>query len=150
MPRPTQLRRSDFAAFDTITTRWADNDLYGHVNNAIHYQYFDTAVNGWLLKQGILDFGGTPSVFLVVETGCTYFAELAYPDIITAGFRVKHLGKTSVTYEIGLFRNEVQETAAQGHFVHVNVGRESRKPTPISETNRAKLAGLIVDQSAAS
>lgn len=147
MPRPSPLNRADFPYFWQISTRWADNDVYAHVNNAIHYQFFDTAVNGWLLETGILDFGGTDTVFLVVETGCTYFAEIAFPDTVHAGIRVSRLGSSSVTYEVGLFRNDADSAAAQGHFVHVNVGRDSRAPAPISDANRAILQTL---QSAAS
>ena len=142
MTRPTPLIRSDFPYFWTITTRWADNDVYSHVNNAIHYQFFDTAVNGWLLETGILNFDTTDTVFLVVETGCTYFSEIAFPDTIAAGIRVSRLGSSSVTYEVGLFRNDAIEAAAQGHFVHVNVGRTDRVPTPISERNRETLGKL--------
>lgn len=144
MARTTALDRSQFGYFWSITTRWADNDVYAHVNNAIHYQFFDTAVNGWLLETGLLDFGGTDSVFLVVETGCTYFSEIAFPDRIDAGIRVTRLGSSSVTYEVGLFRNDALTASAQGHFVHVNVGRNDRKPRPISPSNRTILETLMV------
>lgn len=142
MPRPEPHRRGDYPYFWSISTRWADNDVYSHVNNAIHYQFFDTAVNGWLLEQKILDFGATPTVFLVVETGCTYFDELAFPDTVHAGIRVAHLGRSSVTYEVALFRNSATTAAAQGRFVHVNVGRDSRTPAPICDATRSRLATL--------
>jgi len=144
MPRSQPLTRADFPYFWHISTRWADNDVYAHVNNAIHYQFFDTAVNGWLLEQKILDFGKTRTVFLVVETGCTYFAEIAFPDTIHAGIRVTRLGGSSVTYQVGLFRNDADTAAAQGHFVHVNVGRDNRAPVPISAATRARLATLQI------
>ena len=144
MGRATPLKRTDFSYFWAISTRWADNDVYSHVNNAIHYQFFDTAVNGWLLETGLLDFGGTDTVFLVVETGCTYFSEVAFPDRIDAGIRVSQLGSSSVTYEVGLFRNDERSASAQGHFVHVNVGRNDRKPCPISPANKAILETLRI------
>ena len=104
--RQTQKTRSDYRAFSTLTTRWIDNDIYGHMNNAVHYQLFDTAVNGHLLEQGVLDLKLGKTVFLVVETGCQYFKELAFPDIITAGIKVSKLGTSSVTYAVGLFPGE--------------------------------------------
>lgn len=142
MTRAMARTRADFKHFTTITTRWADNDIYGHVNNAIHYQLFDTAVNGFLLERGILDFGKTDTVFLVVETGCTYFAEIAFPDDVTAGIAIIRLGGSSVTYDVGLFRNDAETAAAQGRFVHVNVGRQTRRPVPLSAENRKLLQEL--------
>lgn len=145
MVKPSPHTRVDYAKFSTITTRWFDNDIYGHMNNAMHYQLFDTAVNGHLLEVGILNLNDSPTVFLVVETGCKYFGELAFPDLVHAGIRVAKIGSSSVTYEVGLFRNDADTAAAQGHFVHVNVGRESRKPVPISDASRRSLEQLIVD-----
>ncbi|MEO0937156.1 MAG: thioesterase family protein [Pseudomonadota bacterium] len=127
-----------------ITTRWFDNDIYGHMNNAMHYQLFDTAVNGMLIERGLLDLHGSDSVFLVVETGCTYHGELAFPDTIHAGLRVAKLGGSSVRYELGLFRNDEDSAAAEGHFVHVNVGRADRRPQPLTEAARAVLQALAV------
>ena len=143
MVKKTPSTRSDYSVFSTITTRWFDNDVYGHMNNTVHYQLFDTAVNGYLMEQGVLDFKSGPTVFLVVETGCKYFSELAFPDIISAGIRVKKLGSSSVTYEVGLFRGDVGEASAEGHFVHVNVDRETRQPVVINEAGRKKLSLLI-------
>ena len=137
--RQTQKNRSDFRAFSTLTTRWIDNDIYGHMNNAVHYQLFDTAVNGHLLENGVLDLKLGKTVFLVVETGCQYFKELAFPDIITAGIQVSKLGTSSVIYEVGLFRGEAQSAAAQGHFVHVYVDRETRRPMPMASGLRSIL-----------
>ena len=143
MVRPVPTTRADYAAFTTITTRWFDNDIYGHMNNAMHYQLFDTAVNGHLIEQGVLDLTSSPTVFLVVETGCQYFGELAFPDVVTAGVRVTKLGSSSVTYQVGLFKNEQVEASAQGHFVHVNVGRNNRRPEPMAAPTRAVLEALM-------
>ena len=118
--RPAPTTRAQYRAFSTLTTRWIDNDIYGHMNNAVHYQLFDTAVNGHLLEQGALDLRGGAGVFLVVETGCHYFSELAFPDLVTAGIKLRKLGTSSVTYAVGLFSGEESFAAAQGHFVHVN------------------------------
>ena len=131
--------RDDYIAFSTITTRWFDNDVYGHMNNTIHYQLFDTAVHEYLLKQGILNSKSGSTVFLVVETGCKYFSELAFPDVISAGIKVRKLGSSSVTYDIGLFRGDADQASAQGHFVHVNVDRVTRRPVNINDENRDKL-----------
>jgi len=125
-------KRSDYKVFRTITTRWADNDVYGHMNNVVHYSLFDTAINGWLFESDVLDFVQGDNIGLVVETGCRYFAEMGFPDVVTAGIRVGRIGNTSVRYEIGLFRNEDVETSAQGFFVHVYVNRITRKPQPLS------------------
>ena len=143
MVKQTPSTRDNYSVFSTITTRWFDNDVYGHMNNTVHYQLFDTAVNGYLMEQGVLDFKSGPTVFLVVETGCKYFSELAFPDVISAGLRVKKLGSSSVTYEVGLFRGDVGEASAEGHFVHVNVDRETRQPVVINEAYRKKLSLLI-------
>ncbi|MEM8578155.1 MAG: thioesterase family protein [Pseudomonadota bacterium] len=138
--------RSDYAAFSTITTRWFDNDIYGHMNNAMHYQLFDTAVNGMLIERGLLNLTNSATVFLVVETGCTYHGELAFPDVIHAGLRVARLGSSSVRYELGLFRNAERTASAEGHFVHVNVSRDSRRPVPIAAPARASLGELTVER----
>lgn len=137
--RPKPSSRAAYRAFRTITTRWMDNDIYGHMNNVVHYSLFDTAVNGWLIECGVLDPQGGEQVGLVVETGCRYFAEMAFPDIVTAGLRVARIGSSSVRYEVGLFRNDEQEAAAEGHFVHVYVDRENRRPKPLNARLRAVL-----------
>jgi len=124
-------KRSDYKVFRTITTRWADNDIYGHMNNVVHYSLFDTAINGWLFDEGVLNFARGDSIGLVVETGCRYFAEMGFPDVITAGIRVGKIGNTSVRYEVGLFRNDDDLASAQGFFVHVYVERATRKPQPV-------------------
>ena len=142
MSRTAPQQRTDYKAFSTITTRWFDNDVYGHMNNAMHYQLFDTAVNGHLVNAGVLDFKAGTSVFLVVDTGCRYHGEMGFPDVITAGLRVAHLGGSSVRYEIGLFRNDDQAASAEGHFVHVNVDRITRRPVTINDETRRVLNQL--------
>ena len=136
---PVPSSRADYRAFRTIPTRWMDNDIYGHMNNVVHYSLFDTAVNGWLVESGALDIHGGGQIGLVVETGCRYFAEMAFPDTVTAGLRVARLGTSSVRYEIGLFRNDEASAAAEGFFVHVYVERASRRPKPLNETLRRVL-----------
>lgn len=142
MVKVAPLSRKDFAEFSTITTRWFDNDIYGHMNNTVHYQLFDTAVNGHLLEKGVLDLKHSTTVFLVVETGCSYFSEMAFPDVIHAGIRVEKLGTSSVTYNVGLFQNDTETAAAQGYFVHVNVDRETRKPAPVDAATIKVLQAL--------
>ena len=131
--------RPDYRAFRRIPTRWMDNDVYGHINNVVHYSLFDTAVNGWLVDRDVLDFAGGEQVGLVVETGCRYFAEMAFPDVVTAGIRVTRLGTSSVRYEVGLFRNDEAWASAEGHFIHVYVDRTTRRPAPLNEDLRRAL-----------
>ena len=119
-----------------------DNDAYGHLNNVVYYSFFDTAVNRWLIEQGVLDIATSPTIGLVVETQCRYLAPITFPDRVTVGLRVAHLGTTSVRYEIGLFRNDDEVAAAHGHFVHVYVDRVSRKKTEIPADVRRALEGL--------
>lgn len=135
--------RGAYAAFYPLVTRWMDNDVYGHMNNVVHYSLFDTAVNGWLIENGVLDIRAGDQLGLVVETGCRYFSEMAFPDRVTAGLRVAKLGTSSVRYEVGLFRNDDEEAAAEGFFVHVYVDRETRRPKPLNEKLRAALEGLL-------
>lgn len=132
-------RREDYPHFLTITTRWMDNDLYGHVNNVVYYSWFDTAVNAHLIEQGALDIHGGQTIGLVVETQCNYFAPLAFPQQVEAGMRVARLGGSSVRYEVGLFAAGEPLTAAKGHFVHVYVDRASRRPVPLPPALRAVL-----------
>jgi acyl-CoA thioester hydrolase len=140
----TKPARGDFHAFRPPQTRWSDNDIYGHMNNVVHYSLFDTAVNGFLIEQGVLDPHHGEEVFLVIETGCRYYAEMAFPDAITAGIRVAHLGNSSVRYEIALFRADEELASAEGHFVHVNVGKVDRRPKPIGETTRRVLEAMKI------
>ncbi len=138
LPEP----RGAYPAFRTITTRWMDNDVYGHVNNVVYYSWFDTAINAWLIEQGVLDIHAGAAIGLVVESGCHYFAPLSYPQTIEAGIRVARLGNSSVRYEIGLFAQGEEHAAAQGHFVHVYVDRQTRRPLPLPPDLRAALATL--------
>lgn len=134
--------RNAYKVFRTIPTRWLDNDVYGHMNNSVHYTLFDTTVNCWLIENGLLDIHGGDRIGLVVETGCRYFAEMGYPDTITSGLRVGKLGSSSVRYEIALFRNDDQHAAAEGFFVHVYVDRGTRRPKPMGDTLRTALTRL--------
>lgn len=134
--------RSAYKVFRAVGLRWSDNDIYGHMNNVVHYSMFDTAVNAFLIEQGVLDIKKGREVFLVVETGCRYHAEMAFPDRVTAGIRVANLGNSSVRYEIGLFRDDDDVASAEGFFVHVNVDRVSRRPVHFGQTARSVLEPL--------
>ena len=136
--------RADYRAFRTIQTRWMDNDIYGHMNNVVHYSLFDTAVNGWLVEAGLLDLKASEQIGLVVETGCRYHAEMMFPDVISAGIRVARIGSSSVRYEVGLFRNDEEQASAEGFFIHVYVDRQTRRPKPLSEPMRAALETVSV------
>jgi acyl-CoA thioester hydrolase len=140
--RAAVATRADYVRFVPITTRWMDNDVYGHVNNVIYYAFFDTAVNQLLIEAGVLDpqFGAV--IGLVVETQCRYASAIAFPDRVTAGVRVAQLGRSSVRYEVGLFKNDEDAASGQGHFVHVYVDRDSRRPVPTPDDLRAMLEGL--------
>ena len=136
-------RREDYPHFLTITTRWMDNDLYGHVNNVVYYSYFDTVINQYLIEAGGLDIHGGGIIGIAIESQCRFHRSLEFPDVIDAGLRVGRLGNTSVRYEIGLFRRGDEEPAATGHFVHVFVDRASRRPVPIPAGIRAALERLV-------
>ncbi|MDH4612340.1 thioesterase family protein [Pseudomonas sp. BN102] len=144
MSKPLAESRSAYRYFRDITTRWMDNDVYAHVNNVVYYSWFDTVVNAWLLEQKVLDFAESPTVGLVVETGCSYFSSIAFPDIVRAGLRVAHLGNSSVRYEVGLFANDNEVASAQGHFLHVYVDRETRRPLPLPAELRHALERIAV------
>ena len=120
--------RSAFPHFAALPTRWADNDIYGHVNNVVYYSWFDTAVNAHLIERGVLDIHHGETIGLVIETQCNYFAPVEFPQQVDAGLRVAHMGKSSVRYEVGLFIQGEELTAAKGHFVHVYVDRATRRP----------------------
>ena len=126
--RPQPESRSAFKVFRRIDTRWMDNDVYGHVNNVVYYSWFDTAVNAHLIEQGALDIHHGQTIGLVVETHCNYFAPLTFPQVVEAGIRVAKMGGSSVRYEIGLFAQGEDLCAARGHFVHVYVDHQSRRP----------------------
>ena len=142
MPNTSSIGRDHYRHFLTIPTRWMDNDVYGHVNNVVYYSFFDTVVNKFLIEQGQLDYSKGKVVGLVVETKCQYFAPIAFPDVVVAGIRVAHIGTSSVRYEIGLFKNDEDNPAAEGHFVHVYVTRSGNKPTPLSTQMRSVLAKI--------
>jgi acyl-CoA thioester hydrolase len=146
MSEPTErslpARRSEFPVLRTITTRWMDNDHYGHVNNVVYYSYFDTAVNGYLIEASGTDIRDLPSIGIVAETSCRFLQELSFPDTIHAGLALEKLGNSSVIYRIGLFRNEQTEPAALGRFVHVYVDAASRRPVPVPPPIRAALTAL--------
>jgi acyl-CoA thioester hydrolase len=133
------MRRSDYKHFLTVETRWMDNDVYGHVNNVVYYSFFDTAVNRYLIDEGVLDIRSGDTVGFVVETSCSYEKPIAFPDRVTAGIRVARIGTSSVRYEIGIFRNDDDESAAHGHFVHVYVDRAAERSRQIPEEMRAAL-----------
>lgn len=142
MSRPEPRGRDSYRHFTTITTRWSDNDAYGHVNNTVYYQWFDSAVNALLVGAGLLDITHGDPLGLVVETGCTYFAPLSFPGDVEVGIAVDRLGGSSVTYRIGIFAAGAAAPAAQGHFTHVYVGRASRRPVALPDKWRAKLEEL--------
>ena len=139
------MTQADYPHVLSIPTRWMDNDVYGHVNNVVYYSYFDTVVNAYLIERGVLKPEHSDTIGLVIETQCNYFAPLSFPDPVVAGLRVARLGNTSVRYEVGLFRGDAQEAAAQGHFVHVYVDRDTRRPVPLPDALRAVLEPLAVN-----
>ncbi len=144
--RDSPKTRSHFRHFHPISTCWADNDAYGHVNNVVYYQWFDTVVNQFLIANGTLDIHAGDAIGLVVETHCNYFSSVTFPEPVVAGLCVARLGDSSVRYEIGIFRGDDDVASAQGHFVHVYVGRATRRPTPIPPAARALLQTLLVKE----
>ena len=135
-------RRGEFRVLRAITTRWMDNDQYGHVNNVVYYSYFDTAVNGYLLEASGCDVRQLPAIGIVAETSCRFLSELSFPEVVYAGLALEKLGNSSVVYRIGLFRNQEPEPAAIGRFVHVYVDSATRRPVPIPPQVRAALQAL--------
>jgi acyl-CoA thioester hydrolase len=125
-------QRTEFRAFRRIPTRWADNDLYGHVNNVVYYMWFDTAINSMLIEEGVLDLQNGSTVGFVVETHCNYLVPVTYPQIVDIGIRVGRIGTSSVRYELAVFPENEDRACAQGHFVHVYVDRVSQRPVPIA------------------
>ncbi|WP_290648004.1 thioesterase family protein [Aquisalimonas sp.] len=136
--------RHDYPVFHSITTRWTDNDIYGHVNNVTYYSYFDTAVNHYLIERGGLDIHNGQIVGLVVSSGCTYLRPLAFPERIEAGLRVDRLGNSSVRYGVGIFHEGEADVCAFGHFVHVFVDRRENRSVPIPKPIRDALEPLCV------
>lgn len=145
VPGPSQRprgRRADYRWFDAISTRWLDNDQYGHVNNAVYYLWLDAAVNRWLIEQGALEIDGHGAIGFVVESGCRYHAPVAFPQRISAGVRTAHVGTSSIRYEVGFFADDDDLAAAEAFFVHVYVDRDSRRPQPLSPLLRDLAEGL--------
>ena len=145
MSKPDVPRRADYGVFYPITTRWADNDIYGHINNVTYYAYFDSAANRYLIEEGGLDISDGRIVGYVVNSGCVYHAPITYPETIEAGLRVDRLGNSSVQYGIAIFREGEEEAAAHGHFVHVFVERPEERSVPIPAGLRAALERLQED-----
>jgi acyl-CoA thioester hydrolase len=144
MSRPALPLRAEYGYFSAIETRWMDNDIYGHVNNVVYYSYFDTVIGHYLLREGGLDPHGDPVVGMAVENGCRFHRSLAFPDRVHAGLRVAHLGRSSVRYEIAIFRNEEDDACADGHFVHVFVDRAAQRPVPVPDKLRGALQRLLI------
>ncbi len=141
--RPAAPKRADYPLFREITTRWMDNDVYGHVNNVVYYSFFDTVVSGWLLEKGLVDPHGGQTIGLAVESQCNYFAPISFPDTVSGGLRIDRLGTSSVRYGVGIFRGGDEAAAAAGHFIHVYVDAETRRPVPIPDAMRAALTPLV-------
>ncbi len=135
-------QRGDYKNFRAVPTRWADNDMYGHINNVAYYGFFDTIVNAWLIENAGLDIHNGDRIGLVVETGCRFFRPLSFPTALVGALRVQRVGNTSVAYEVGIFEEGVEDAAAVGRFVHVYVDRMTRKPAPLSMEMRAALRAL--------
>lgn len=143
MEKPAPGVRDDYRHFLSVTTRWMDNDVYGHINNVQYYSYFDTVINRFLIDNGLLDIHSGEVIGLAVESHCNYFSSAAFPDDIEAGLRVGRLGRSSVRYEIGLFVETREEAVAQGHFIHVYVNRDSGRPVALPEALRDGLSSLL-------
>jgi len=143
MSKPVPLR-SEYKYFVPITTRWHDNDVYGHVNNVTYYSYIDTVANHLLIHQGGLDIHKSDVIGVVVGSSCDYFSSVAYPDELQGGLRMKKVGNSSVTYEVAIFKDGCEQAAAAGSFTHVFVSREDRRPTPIPDAIRQALEPLLV------
>ncbi|MCF8159415.1 MAG: acyl-CoA thioesterase [Polaromonas sp.] len=143
MHKPHPEPRSAYKVFRPISTRWMDNDAYGHVNNVVYYSWFDTAVNAHLIEQGALDIEKGQTIGLVIETQCNYFEPLAFPQTVDAGIRVARLGNSSVRYEVGLFAQGAPLTAAKGHFIHVYVDRHTRRPNSLPQALKTVLERLL-------
>src|SRR3954465_613692 len=141
--RKVRSRRGDYRVFPPIPTRWMDNDAYGHVNNVVYHSWFDTAVNTYLSEAGVLDIGASPTVGVVIETGCTYFESVTYPETIEAGLAVTKLARSSVTYGGGIFKQGGAFAAPQGPFVHVYFERATQRPIGIPGEVRTKLEALV-------
>ena len=137
--------RSEYNYFTSLGTRWNDNDIYGHMNNVIYYELFDTAVNKWLMTNDLLDIKKGKNIGLIVQSGCNFFSSLAYPEDTDAGIRVTKIGNSSVRYEVGLFQKNEQLSSADGFFIHVYVVRETNKPLPLDYTFKKALDTLLIE-----
>jgi acyl-CoA thioester hydrolase len=144
MTRQPPGQRADYRWFHPITTRWADNDVFAHVNNVVYFSYFDTAITYYEMTEGVVGLLDGPIHCVVAEVACRYHSSLAFPDRVTVGIRVAAIGRSSVRYEVGVFRNDDDQAAAEGHFVHVFVERGIQRPVPIPDAARAKLSLLTV------
>ncbi len=141
--------RESFRNFQTITTRWMDNDVYGHVNNVTYYSWFDTAVNRFMIEAGGLDIHRSSVIAYVVSSSCNYFRPIAYPENVEVGIRIERLGNSSVRYVLGIFRANEESICAQGEFVHVFVDRNTEKSCPMPQEIRTALAELVVQDAQA-
>lgn len=144
MTKPVLKTRDQFKFFLDIQTRWADNDIYGHVNNVTYYSYFDTAANALLIQKTGFDIHQSQSIGLVVDSACSFLQELSFPEIIQVGVAIGKIGNTSLRYELAIFKQGQEQASAQGHFVHVFVDRETRKTVPISESVREVLEKFLL------
>ncbi len=140
--RAPDRARHAFTLVRPISTRWMDNDHYGHVNNVVYYSYFDTAVNGYLIDSTGTDIRELPAIGIVAETSCRFLSEVSFPDVVHPGLRLEHLGRSSVIYEIALFRNDDSQACALGRFVHVYVDRATRRPVPVPDPIRCAVQRL--------
>ena len=143
--RQNPTNRSDYNFFSKMSTRWNDNDIYGHLNNVIYYELFDTAVNKWLIKNDLIDIQNGNIIGLIVQSGCNYFSSFKYPEDIEAGIRVTKIGNSSVKYEVGLFKQKYDLASADGFFIHVYVDRVTRKPKTLDYELKKKLDTIYVD-----
>ena len=139
--RPPVGTRSDYRVFRPVTTRWMDNDVFGHVNNVTYYAFFDTAVTGWMIERRLIGLDDGP-MWMVAETGCRFLDQVAFPDPVAVGMRIGRLGSSSVRWELAVFRGDADQASAEGHFVHVHVDRQTRRPMPVPDPVRALLAAL--------
>lgn len=140
-------QREDYLSFIPVSTRWADNDIYGHVNNVTYYSYFDTAANHYLIHEGGLDIENGPVIGFVVSSACNYHRAIAYPDRLEIGLRVNRIGNSSVQYGLAVFKEGDNEACADGHFVHVFVERQSQQPVSIPENLRSALNAILLPSS---
>lgn len=135
-------QREDFRYDYTVGTRWGDHDSYGHVQNIVYYSFFDSAISHFLVGQGTLDIDSSPVIGLIVESSCTFLSPITFPDVVTVGLRITHLGNSSVRYELGIFRNDESEASAMGYVVYVYVDRATNAPVPIPQRIRDELRRL--------